>query len=967
MLKNNSIHIRICWLWVACLLLMTTSSQAADNVLEKIEFKSPKKNSTQLDFISQAPPNFEIIENLKKKIYIIKFRDTNLGDIHELVVFQNSILDGFRIKQIEENEFWVLIKAGYDDLKVKIGKRKVDSKTLSISFYRLVKKESDLAGIEITAVQRELSPRSEAIIVYSKKPIQYDVSRDRSKPGKFMKVRLLNARLAKFLIVPDAETDILQSLKFEKRGKYLNMMLAPKKYVLNISVTKGQSPIRLILKVSEDKRELVTDADINEEEIEKKKEEENKEKLEKEQFMTQLFDEAEKFYKLGRFENAALMFKNIFNYSPYSDIGIRARFRSADSFYQYQKKEKEKNGEHFVIKEYKSAINDSIVADKGYENIPRAYYNIGLNYLALKFYEDAYNQFEIILKKYPESPFSKRSVFHQGVIHLNMERYEKAIESLQKFVEENIQSRRIHAAYYKIGESQFQLKQYKEAKKNFDRAWSLNAEYMMKDAELMFHMGEAYFENQDYNTARSLYEKLIDLYPRETFSNLVAIRIGDFLREEDKDDNAIKAYEKAINEYPKELSLIGKMRIANILAEKPTEAEYKKALAIYDMIITKYFNSDQLEEAMLRKALTLSLFHHYPEAVAELEGFCREFPKNIYVKNNIIHDRILETITSYIEHYYNRGAYLDVLGVFEQFEKKYYRRPQYSACFPRKSNQNLKQAAKELVKKAPLFEIADAYYRLGLYDKALQYYEIILKEPENPLSSLVFFNKGKIFDSKEEPEKAQQIFMEFISQYPEHVFTPQVKKTLGDSYFKVHKSDRVSRAIRIYKQTIRDYEDSDNVLEREIIPSCWFALGTLYQGIGRYDDSIGAYRNVLRSYEHPLQSEFVDEIVVETYFILGNLYRELNQLPEAMETYNEAIRLFPKSEKTPWAKYHKGEIFVKYNQKDKALLIFEDLMKEAKDHPDALWGPMAREIHRSILNELKFDKYLKRSPEKAEG
>lgn len=967
MLKKNITKIRIRWFCIACLFLVSTSIHAAENVLEKIEFVSKKQASTQIDFTSQDPPNFEIIENLNKKIYIIKFRNTSLGDIDELVGFKNSILEGFRVRKIEENEYWVMIKAKYEDLKVKIGKRNFDSKILSIRFIRPIKKGPELEGIEITSVQRELSPRSESIIIYSKKPIQYDVSRDRSKPGKLMKVRLLNARLTKYLIVPDAETDILQSLIFEKRGKYLNMILTPKKYVLSVTVTKSQSPIRLIFKVSEDKTELVAGADINEEEIEKKKEEENKEKLEKEQFMTNLFDEAEKFYKLGRFENAGLMFKNIFNYSPDSEIGIRARFRSADSFYQYQKKAKEKNGEHFVIKEYKSSINAAIVADIGYENIPRAYYNIGRNYLALKFYEDAYNQFEIILKKYPESPFSKNSVFHQGVIHLNMERYEKAIEALEKFVEENTQSNRIHAAYYKIGESQFQLKQYKEAKKNFDKAWSLDAAYMMKDAELMFHMGEAYFENQDYNTARSLYEKLIDLYPKETFSNLVAIRIGDFLREEDKDDDAIKAYEKAINEYPKELSLIGKMRIANILAEKPSEADYKKALAIYDMIITRYFNSDQLEEAMLRKALTLSLFHHYPDAVSKLEDFCREFPKNIYVKNKIIHDRISETITSYIEHYYNRGEYLDVLGVFEQYERKYYRRPQYSACFPRKSNEDLKQAAKELVKKAPLFEIADAYYRLGLYDKALQYYDIILTEPENPLSSLVLFNKGKIFDSKEQPEKAQQIFMEFISQYPEHIFTPQVKKTLGDSYFKVHKSDRVSRAIRIYKQTIRDYEDSDNILEREIIPSCWFALGNLYQGIGRYDDSIGAYRNVLRSYEHPLQSKNVDEIIVETYFIMGNLYRELNQLPEAMETYNEAIRLFPDSEKTPWAKYHKGEIFVKYEQKDKALLIFEDLMKEAKNHPDALWGPMAREIHRSILNELKFDKYLERSPREAGG
>ena len=152
------------------------------------------------------------------------------------------------------------------------------------------------------------------------------------------------------------------------------------------------------------------------------------------------------------------------------------------------------------------------------------------------------------------------------------------------------------------------------------------------------------------------------------------------------------------------------------------------------------------------------------------------------------------------------------------------------------------------------------------------------------------------------------------------------------------------------------------MLEREIIPSCWFALGNLYQNIGRYDESINAYKNVIATYEHPLQSEYVDEIVVNTHFILGNLYLELLQLPEAMENYHKAIQLFPDSDQTPWAKYHIGDIHLKNNQKDQALKIFGELSELAKKNPDALWGPMAEERHSRILNDLKFDKYLSRVP-----
>lgn len=940
-----------------------SNTSAAENILQKIEHLPQGKKSTLLTFHSQAPPDFEIFENLPKKVFIIKFRNTNIADLQKLQIFRGSLINVIQLLKVDAHEHWVKIKTSSPDILYKIlGRRDKNSGTLSVLFSTKEKKLVEEPGIKITSILRELNPESEIIIIFSEKPLQHDVALERNKPGKLMNIRLLNAKQAKNLIIPGAETDILKYIKVEKRGKYLNLILAPQKYVLRIKKTMARNPIRLIFTVSENKAKLVTDADLDLEAVEEKKEEEDLEKQRKDRFMTKLFNEAEKFYKAGRFSQASQMYKNIYNFAPKTEIGVRANFRAADSHFQQQRKNQELGGEQFVIQEYKSAINSALVADLGYENIPSAYYNIGRNYYDLRFYEDAFNQFEIILQKYPESPYSKDSLFYQGVIHLNMERYQKSIESLERFVEENTKSPKIHIAYYKIGESQFQLQKYLNAKKNFDKAWSLNAGYMKEDAELMFHMGEAYFENQDYQTARDIYEQLVDLYPTESFSNLVAIRIGDFLREENKEDDAIKAYEKAINKYPQELSLIGKMRIANILAEKPEENQYKKGLAIYSNIIDRYPYSDQYEEAMLRKALTLSLFHQYAEAISDMEGFCGKFPENIYVKNNIIHARILETIKRYIADYYYQEKYLDALGVYEQYEQKYYTRPHYSTCYMQKKNGNMKEVVAELIKKAPLFHIADSYYRLGLKTEALQINKIILENPDDPLASVVLFNQGKIYEALEQPEKAQQVYLKFINLYPEHTYTPQVKKTLGDSNLKVHKSDRISKAIRYYKATIKDYQDSDSMLEREIIPSCWFALGNLYQNIGRYDESINAYKNVIATYEHPLQSEYVDEIVVNTHFILGNLYLELSQLPEAMENYHKAIQLFPDSDQTPWAKYHIGDIHLKNNQKDQALKIFGELSELAKKNPDALWGPMAEERHSRILNDLKFDKYLSRVP-----
>lgn len=939
------------------------------NTLVKIDYTSPAENQTLVRFHTKSKPDYEMFENLDRQIFVIKMRNSQIPDNRNYVVFKDELVSGYMVQRAGENAFFVKLRTEVPDLLFKVLPSGDNPNLLSVLFYTKTVTPVEKEGIEVVNILRELTPEFEKLYIFAKEPLQHDVVKEKTKPGKIMKIRLYNAKLQKDLVIPSAQTEILKQIKLEERGSYISLVLEPKTYALNIDKEIMENPFRLVFTIRENRDIKVTDPDPMELEKEKEEQEEKLEKEKRDRFLTKLLNDAEKFYKIGRFEQAALKFKNIYNYAPESEIGIRAAFRAADSLFQKQRQDPVRGGERFVNQEYMAAINAVLVADKGdsetpkgYDEIPRAYYNMGRNYLNLRFYEDAYNQFEILIQNYPESPYAKTALFHQGVIHLNMERYSKSVEGLERFVEENPKSSFVHAAYYKIGEALFQMKKYREAKESFDKAWSLDADYMKRDPELMFHMGEAYFENQEFKTARAIYEELIDLYPRETFSNLVAIRIGDFLREENKHDDAIKAYEKAINRFPNELLLIGRMRIANILAERPNPEDYKKALDIYDFIIEKHVLSDQVKEAMLRKALTLSLFHHFEEAIAGMETFCREYPENIYVANNIIHQRVMDTIRAYIADYYFQGKHLDALGVYEQYEKDFFLRPENGSCFQPREGERRQETVERLSAQAPLFLISDSYYRLGLYDKALEINKLLLRDEANPLVPTVLFNQGKIYDAKEQPEKAQEEYTRFIARYSDHVFTPLVKKALGDSYFKVHKPDRISRAIRIYRQTIRDYQDSESMLEREIVPECWFALGNLYQGIGQYDDSINAYKNVLNFYEHPLQGDSVDEYVIDTHFILGNLYLELNQLPEALETYNRAIDLFPESEQTPWAKYYKGEIFIKNNQKDRALEIFAELIEESKDHPNALWGPLAEESHKAILSDLQFDKYLQRTP-----
>lgn len=962
-------HLQTVTLFLLLLLWSGGDLFAQVNNLDRIKNKPKGELQTTLTFELQSSPNYEILSNFPARVMVIKFRGTLLGDVARLIAFQDPILKGLQLEEVEvvdpksgvtNLEYWAKIRTKHTNLGYRVLPDK-EQKHLIIEFTRKISKAKKTEGVELVEMLRELDPKHERLILTLDKAAQTDMILDKTQPGSHMKVRIRGAKMTPDLIIPGAPTKILKGITVEERGRYLLITIKPETYAINIEKKIVEKPeYQIILNITPDKDRLVAkEAEITIEETELK-ELMSQEEMKKEKFLIEKFEEAEYQFRIGEYARAGLLFRNIYNYQPLTEIGVRAVFRSADAFALEEKRKKEQGRMDFVIQQYREAINAALTANLGYEDVPRAYYGIGQAYQKAGLNINALRQYNLIQDLYPGSPFAKDAHFESGVLQMELFRFQKAIDSLENFVKENHRAPQVPAALFKIGQAEFKLKRFSDAKRSFDKAWSLDPDFMKRDPKLMFHMGEAYFENQDYATAREIYETLIDNHPNETFSNLVAIRIGDFFRAENKLGDAIKAYEKAINKYTKELHLVGRMRIANLHAENPEPDAYKKALSIYNYVIDEHPFSQQIQDALLRKGLTLSLFHHHHEAVKELERFCAKYPENIYVKNRIIQERILETIENSIKNAYNQEDYMGVLGIFEKYKHKYFTRPHLSKCFIPSEEKNFNLQRPSLLDRAPLFLLADSSFRLGLNDKALEFYDHIDQQKTNTLSPLALFSKGVIFDLKEDFDQAQAVYQDFITRFPSHTYTPTVKKALGDSYHKVHKFDRVDRAIRIYNQTIRDYQDSDNALDREIIAPSWFALANLYQGIGKYDEAIRSYKQVLSTYEHPLEDEKVLPIVVETHFTLGNLFYELNQMPEAMAAYNEAIRLFPSSDKAPWAKYQKGQIFIKYNEKTKALKIFEELIEQAKKEPDALWGPLAVESHKLLVNDLSFEKYLGR-------
>ena len=99
---------------------MTPVAFAQVNLLEKIKNKPATELQTRLSFQFIDAPNFELQENLKNKILILKIRNVQVGDIPNLIVFKDPLLGGVRIRKISDFEHWALIRTKHPNLLYKV-------------------------------------------------------------------------------------------------------------------------------------------------------------------------------------------------------------------------------------------------------------------------------------------------------------------------------------------------------------------------------------------------------------------------------------------------------------------------------------------------------------------------------------------------------------------------------------------------------------------------------------------------------------------------------------------------------------------------------------------------------------------------------------------------------------------------------------------------------------------------------
>ena len=315
-------------------------------------------------------------------------------------------------------------------------------------------------------------------------------------------------------------------------------------------------------------------------------------KAREDQAARDLFDQAKEALDTRHYQEAVRLFDQFLKRFPKHELAAEATFRLADAFLNLH----ERNifpVYSEVMENFQKAIDLYPDSDQvpwallqmgraamlagepfkavGYfelvaedypksEYVPLALVNRARAFLAEGKYQRALDEFRLVAEKYPKSRYRKDADWGQAQALFAMGRYTQA-SLLLKDMDKRDPKLRIQEPelLYYIGEAEFQLKNYYEARRYF--LWALNIKPDLPDADIILaRVGDTYQFEGAYKAAREVYRQVIELFPGKDGALVAQLRLAESPQKDEQHPwdifqvkattDAFKAYQEIARKYP---------------------------------------------------------------------------------------------------------------------------------------------------------------------------------------------------------------------------------------------------------------------------------------------------------------------------------------------------------------------------------------------------------------------------------
>ena len=410
-----------------------------------------------------------------------------------------------------------------------------------------------------------------------------------------------------------------------------------------------------------------------------------------------------------------------------------------------------KKGDEFAAMEYfKKAATADRIGDVAY----KAYSRLGVMCIERKQFEDAEKYLKEAVAIRPGDALNR---YNLGIAYLRQNKTAEALEELKKSEETGEADA---AVLEGIGDAYFTLKNYDKSLDVYNRLRKNNE----RNVRILSRIGEIYYEKGELDGAYEAYRSITAIEPATENARVAYLNMGNILDDQQRFDEAIEAYQRALAISPKDDGAYYNLGIAYKHAGKP------------ELAITSWKKAAELDPNNAAPAVAIADYYYergfYDLAESEYRRIVAKWPN------------IQEPHFKIATMYYKRGNYDYAMNAHDKVIELDPNSDLARKALINKAilvsktgaGEEVLDRSKNLVQKALLMKPDDAealfalgiiYMKKEMYDNATDtFYQVVKGSSEPKLTADAYNNIGKCYYKKHQYKKALQAFTRGIDEDP---------------------------------------------------------------------------------------------------------------------------------------------------------------------------------------------------------
>jgi TolA-binding protein len=498
--------------------------------------------------------------------------------------------------------------------------------------------------------------------------------------------------------------------------------------------------------------------------------------------------------------------------------------------------------------------------------------------------QEAESVFRRLVREYPASPKAAVWNVRIGLAQYMQKKYQDTIDWLSPLTEHMSDKTQLAESLHWIGMSYFNLGDDRQAISSLDKSFNTDPTWRRAD-ETLLTLSQAQQRAGQTAEAEQTTQILIEKFPKSSSAVAQALyRSGEMAFANNDFDTAYTRYEMLLNDHPKsELVPHAMYGAAWSLLEKK---EFEKSISLFDRLISEFPEHDRANQAKVGRGVSRRLSGDAAGAIADLNSFLQTGPQG-QAEIDALYELGLAQI--------DLKKWPDVVQSFETLLQKapaakMADRFHYELAWAQQSNNNAAEAIKQFAVIAtefpdsPLapeanFHVGNAAYDEQNYDTATKAYtRCVNSTASDSLREKAAYKNAWCFYKQKNYDEALKYFQQLVQDFPEGELHADGLLMISDSLYRMEKHELAFEAYRVAKPAI----EASKTVEARVR---WQALLHGAQSANkakRYSEALEFVRPIV-------DSDITDNsLKQDAYLEIGNAYRGMGEDDSALAAWEKA-------------------------------------------------------------------------------